>query len=275
MANSLLFDAILYLYALGLLFTFSDHYGTSGSGQRTGEWLLFFVWLLQTVYLAAHLVSRGWREAVTVTEIFFLLSWVMVTVTLVVNRYVQIRLLLFGVNVIGFAALALHFFSQPDVVPLRPGWEISDEVLFIHITLSVGSYAAFSVSAVWSGMYLFLHRRLKEKQWTSSLRRLPSLEKLERFALRAAAMGVPMLLMATTLGIVWLVLEGRSVYLTDWKVVSSLLILAAYCCYLLPSITRRMAGYRLAVWNVSAFAGVVLNFVLSNTLSQFHQWSWM
>jgi HemX protein len=275
LTNSLMYDAILYLYALSLLFYFSDLFGKSSGAYKIGEWLLLFVWLLQSGYAAAHLYVNGFVLSFTMEETFFLFSWVLVTVTLAINRIVRIHMLVFFVNVFGFGALALQFFSRSGMVPLRPEWSMSDELLFIHISLSIGNYAMFVVAAVFSGMYLFLHRQLKGKHWTASMKRLPSLEKLDGYAYRTVIIGAPMLLLALMLGIVWLLLIGESVYLLDWKVLHSLLSLGVYTYYIVQHLTSRAPGHKLAVWNLAAFAVVMMNFILSNSLSAFHQWIWM
>lgn len=275
MTYSLLFDAIVYLYALSLLFYFSDLFGKKRGASRIGEWLLLFVWVLQSAYASAHIYVHKFVHSFTMTETFFLFSWVLVTVTLAINRFVRIQMLVFFVNVFGFAALSLQVFSRADMVPVNPVWNMSDELLFIHISLSIGSYAGFVVAAVLSGMYLFLHRQLKEKHWTDSMKRLPSLEKLDGYAYRTVIIAAPMLLLALALGIVWLVLSGETDYLADPKVLNSLVILAVYTCYIVLHLTSRAPGHKLAVWNLAAFAVVLVNFVLSNSLSEFHQWIWM
>ncbi len=49
-------------------------------------------------------------------------------------------------------------------MPIKPDWDINDELLFIHISLAIGSYAAFSIAAIFSGMYVFLHKMLKDQK---------------------------------------------------------------------------------------------------------------
>lgn len=273
--QSWMYGAILYLYALSLLFFFSDFTRESRSAKRIGEGLLGFVWLLQTVYLAGNVLGGRLTTPVTMFETFFLFSWLLVTVTLAVNRFVRIELLVFLVNVFGFGVLALHLFSRPETVPYQTEPDMSHVLLFIHITLSVGSYAAFLIAAVLSGMYLYLHRRLKKRSWTPAMKRMPSLEKLEGYSYRAVMAGVPMLLMAIALGTVWLMLSGETPYLLDPKVLNSLVILAAYAYYLTQRLSLRLPGHKLALWNLVAFGVVLVNFMLSNSFSQFHQWIWM
>ncbi len=49
--RSWLFDAMIYMYALSLLFYFSDFANANRSAKRMGTGLLLFVWVLQTAYL--------------------------------------------------------------------------------------------------------------------------------------------------------------------------------------------------------------------------------
>lgn len=272
MSYSLWFDSILYLYALSLLFYFSDLFGKNRGASRVGEWLLLFVWLLQSAYASAHIYLHKFVQSFTMAETFFLFTWVLVTVTLAINRFIKLQMLVFFVNVFGFAVLALQVFSRSTMVPAHPVWKMSDELLFIHITLSIGSYAMFVVAAVLSGLYLFLHRQLKGKQWTTFMKRLPSLEKLDGYAYMAVIIGAPMLLLALSLGIVWLLLSGGTVYLSDLKVLNSVIVLGAYAWYIALHLTSRAPGHKLALWNLIAFGVVLVNFMISNFLSGFHQW---
>lgn len=164
--QSWLYDAILYIYALSLLFYFSDFAHPNRSAKRMGTGLLSFVWILQTAYLIYGLVTHEEVAAFSRFETLFMFSWLLVTVSLAVNRFFRIELFVFLVNVFGFAILALNFFSNPNVSPTLAHWNITDELLFIHISLSLVSYVAFVISVVFSGMYLFLHRKLKERQWS-------------------------------------------------------------------------------------------------------------
>ena len=56
--RSWLFDAMIYMYALSLLFYFSDFANASRSAKRMGTGLLLFVWVLQTAYLAISLYGH-------------------------------------------------------------------------------------------------------------------------------------------------------------------------------------------------------------------------
>jgi HemX protein len=105
--------------------------------------------------------------------------------------------------------------------------------------------------------------------------RLPSLEKIEEYTYFAIIIGAPLLLLALSLGLVWIALEGNKDLFWDPKVVNSVFVLAAYAFYLFQYRSLRMSGNKLAAWNLAAFLIVVLNFVVSNLVSGFHQWIWM
>jgi HemX protein len=139
----------------------------------------------------------------------------------------------------------------------------------------MASYAAFLTAAVLSGMYLFLHRQLKEKHWSATMKRLPSLEKTDRYAYVAVITGTPLLLLALALGVVWIALQGKKELFFDPKVVNSLFVLAAYVFYLFQRKTLGIEGNKLAAWNLAAFLIVIINFVVSNLYSNFHHWIWM
>jgi HemX protein len=271
--KSWLYDAIIYIYALSLLFYFSDFVGSNRSAKRMGTGLLSFVWVLQTIYLVLGLIYHDPTVAFSMFETLFLLTWLLVTVSLVVNRFFRIDLFVFTVNVLGFSVLALNFFSNPKVSPTLASWNINDELLFIHISLSIASYTAFVVAGVFSAMYLFLHRQLKEKNWSKLMQRLPSLDKTDHYSYVSVIIGAPLLLLGMSLGVVWIALEGDPSLFFDPKVINSWFVLLAYIFYLFQRLMLKTPGYKLALWNLAAFFIMALNVVFANFYSSFHQWS--
>jgi HemX protein len=270
-----LLDAILYMYALSLLFYFTDVAHANRKAKRVGTGLLSFVWVLQTAYLAVNVYGHRSSWVFSGSETLFLFSWLLVTISLLMSRVFRIELLVFFINVFGFGVLALNLFSNPRVSPTLQSWNVSDELLFLHVTLAIGSYAAFLVAAVLSGMYLFLHRRLKEKNWSPTMKRLPSLEKMDHYAYVAVIIGAPLLLLALALGVVWIALDGDRQLFFDPKVVNTLFVLAAYVFYLFQRRALRLEGTKLAAWNLAAFVIVVVNFIVTDLVSGFHDWIWM
>lgn len=274
-AKTWIYDAILYIYALSLLFSFSDLATKNRSAKRMGTGLLAFVWLLQSVFIVYRVYEHQYMPVLTMFEALFFYCWMLVTVSIMMNWFLRLDLLVFLLNLAGFAIMALNFFSDPAVTPISEQWEAKDELVFIHITLAIGSYAAFLIAALLSGMYLFMHRKLKGKQWSSVMSRFPSLDKIEGYTYRAVLIGIPLLILSVVLGMAKVVLEGDMRLLADPKVLSSLFSMAVYAFYLLQRISGKQPGYMLAFWNLAAFTVVVINFSLFNLYSGFHHWIWM
>lgn len=261
---------------MGKLFHSNRRFAGGGPDALPGIWLLGMAWLLQTFYILAHLTMYGGGASLfyTVSGAVLLLTWLLAAVTVLLRRLLPWQGWAYVLLLCSLAALILHADAQRSAVRL-PDWQIPGWLLALHIALAVGSYAAFTQGAFWSSLYLAQRRRLKEKQWSASLMRLPSLERLERYSFRATAAGVSLLLSALGLGLVLLLGESGGRYLTDWKVLASFLTLAIYGGYLICSLLRHVSSHRLAVWNVAAYLFLLVQFLGLSSLSAFHYWIWM
>lgn len=273
--KSWIYDAIIYIYTLSLLFYFSDFVEPNRRAKQFGTGLLAFVWVLQTVFFISRMRDLRQPAVFSMFDSLFFFAWLIVTLSLVLNVVFRMDVLVFFVNIVGIAVLALNFFTDESVSPLLEQWHIEDELLFIHVSLAICSYAAFLVSAVLSGMYLFLNHMLKKKQWTQTIKRLPSLDKIDKSSYIFVLVGTPFLILSLTLGMVWLHITGHLQLMLDPKVLNSLLVIAVYGFYLTQRLSWKKSGTTLALWNLAAFAFVFANFVLSNFLSRFHQWIWL
>src|SRR5690606_9936383 len=110
-----------------------------------------------------------------------------------------------------------------------------------------------TVGALLSGMYLFLHNRLKSKRWSTYVRRYPSLEKMERYTDRAVVIGVPLLTMSLAVAVTTLIVEGSSSLLLDWKVLSSLAALTMFIIYIYQRAADKRPGQQLAKLYIASF----------------------
>ncbi len=272
--QSWMYDLIIYIYALSLLFYFSDFVSKNQKSKRLGTGLLAFVWVLQTLFFVWRVIALQQPAVFSMFGSLFFYAWLIVTLSLALNFFLRTDLLLFAINMVGFAVLALNFFNDESVSPLLARWNIQDELLFIHVSLAIASYAAFTVSAVHSVMYLFLNRMLKRKNWFPLMKRLPGLDHIEKIAYLFAVIGTPLLILSLTLGVDWIMITDRTRLLTDPKVLNSLLIIAAYGFYLLQRYAAKKPARTLALWNLAAFVFVIANYIVSNSISQFHQWIW-
>lgn len=271
LTKSWLYDSIIYIYTLSLLFSFSDAVSKSDGAKRMGAGLLIFVWILQTVFICIRIYEHRYVPVLTRFETLFFFSWLLVTVSLVASRFIQMQFVVFFVNVVAFTVLVLNLLTDPGVASVQ--FEASGELSWLHVALALVSYAAFAVSAVLSSLYLFLYNRLKGKKWSQALRRMPSLESLEKHLITSALVGTPMLILSLSLGVVWLSIEyDVGALFVDVKVYSTLIVLAMYGWLFILKMKYQSTGYRLASWNVFSFVVLLLNFAFSNNYSQIHQW---
>ena len=220
-----LYDVILYVYALSLLFYFSDFVDANRSAKRIGAGLLVFVWVLQSCFLWQSLSSSFNLEYLPKFECWFSISWLLITISLVLRRFVKSDMIVFFINVIGFSVLALNVFSNRSVAVPLGSWDSARNLLIVHISLVCFSFAALAIAAICSAIYLFLHGRLKYKKWSHSLIRMPSLDTVDRYAYRIGIVGIPLLALSILVAVVSIVIENRLSYLWDWKVLSSFISL--------------------------------------------------
>ncbi|WP_126427967.1 cytochrome C assembly family protein [Brevibacillus marinus] len=265
-----IYDLTIFLYAASVLFYFNDFLLNNRKANLTAFALLAVVWLLQTVFFVSQMAAKPYFPVLTLFETLFFYSWVLVTVSLLINYFFRIDFLLFFVNVIGFVVLVLSM-TVPETAPLAQMQSAVSELLFIHVTIAILSYVAFSLSLILSLMFLLQHNMLKQKKWSPLLRRLPSLDKLELFSHRMNMLGVPLLLLSIILGVIWAYLVYGGSFWLDLKVWMSLLVLVVYSVLLYRRLAEKWQGRKLVVWNVVAFSILILN-VLSTNFSSFHQW---
>lgn len=264
-----IYDAILYVYALSLLFFFSDFMNPSRRAKRIGAGLLVFVWVLQTGYLVLRLISYYDQPFLHPFQYWLFFSWLLITASLVISRFFAIDYIVFFTNVIGFAVLALNLYSQPEN-GLNVGlWHTTKDLLYVHISLVLCAYAALTIGALFAGMYLFLHGRLKQRKWSQTVRRFPGLGSIERYMERAVAVGLPLLAMSLAVAVTSLLVEGKPELLLDWKVLSSFAALAMFVAFVVQRARNQKPGHQLAKLYIGAFAVLLLN-LLSNSLSSFH-----
>lgn len=265
------YDGMLYVYALSLLFYFSDFVDRNRQAKQLGTGLLIFVWVLQTGFIVHRIISHLDMTFLSLFEYLLLFSWLLITVSLVMSRFFRMELIVFFVNVIGFAVFTINLFGIGSGASLER-WELAHEMLVLHVILMILAYTAFTLSAIFSGMYMFLFRRLKGKQWTKRMQRMPSLDAADRFMFRVALVGTPLLMLSLAVAVASILVEGRYSLLLDAKVLTSFVALALYIWNVLGHRWFDGAGWKFARLNLISYGVLLLN-VFMNQASNFHSWS--
>ncbi|MGZ9585149.1 cytochrome C assembly family protein [Paenibacillus marinisediminis] len=266
-----IYDAIIYTYALSLLFYFSDVVGVNRGAKRMGTGLLVFVWVMQTAFLVVRLFRHQDMPMFSGYEFMFLISWALVTASLVINRFFHIEFIVFFVNLFGFAVIIINMLLDPTSPSALMEWEMMRNILTFHVALAAGGFAVLMISAVYAGMYIFLHHRLKSRKWSDAVRRMPSLERIQQASLLAASIGVAFFLLSLSVAVGAVFLGGRVEILLDSKVLLTAVSLCLYGIYIVKRKRKKLTGLQVACFNLICFSAMLINCCL-NSVSTFHRW---
>jgi HemX protein len=268
-----LHELTVILYAISVLLYFVDFLQHNRKANRIAFWLLAFVWILQTVFLVLYMIKTGRFPVLTIFEGLYFYAWVLVTLSLAINRLLRVDFIVFFTNVLGFGIMAIHTFAPMQIDSVVMGQQLVSELLLIHITMAILSYGAFSVSFVFSLLYLIQYDLLKRKKWGTRLVRISDLSKLEHFSYILNIIGVPMLILSLILGLQWAFLKVPEMIWYDPKVLGSFSVLVVYSVILYLRTRKGVSGKKLSLWNVASFLIVLINFFLFGQLSSFHFWN--
>jgi HemX protein len=126
-----------------------------------------------------------------------------------------------------------------------------------HIVASLASYAAFSLAAVLAALYLLQYGKLKRKNFDTTFRRLPPLDRLDKLTAVWAFLGTLLMIASSAIGAWWVRrdgLVGMSAQEAGIFVVLAVFLVAA--------VSRRTLGWRgrrHALWVLVGYAALVLS----------------
>ncbi|GAA0333782.1 cytochrome c biogenesis protein [Bacillus carboniphilus] len=268
-----LHELMVVLYAISILFYFIDFLDTNRKANKVAFWLLAIVWILQTIFLFIYMIQTGRFPVLTIFEGLYFYAWTLVTLSLIINRFLKMDFIVFFTNILGFAIMAIHTFAPVQIDSQVRAEQLVSELLLTHITFAMLSYGAFSISFVFSVLYLIQYDLLKRKKWGKRLRRLGDLSKLESMSYVLNVIGVPMLVLSLILGVQWAFIKLPEMNWFDPKVIGSFVVLIVYSGFLYMKVRKEKTGKSLALWNVASFLIVLVNFFLFGSLSSFHFWN--
>ncbi|WLR46106.1 cytochrome c biogenesis protein CcsA [Halobacillus litoralis] len=264
------YELILFLYGLSIIGYFIDFVQNNRKANISAFWLLSMVWVLQTFFLLSQVFVKEDFPIMTVYDGLYFYSWILVTFSLIINRLFKVDFLVFFTNVVGFLIMIIHISTRAQNVLENRGVALVNELLVIHVSLAIISYGFFTLSFIFSVMYLLQYRLLKKKKWDAKLFRLGDLTKLDHFSYVSIILGVPLLLIAIILGVVWGYVSTAVFYWYDSKTLGSLLVLVVYIVYLTLRVIKGYQGRTIAIFNAAAFLFLLINFFLFGSLSNFH-----
>ncbi|WNF35946.1 cytochrome c biogenesis protein [Bacillaceae bacterium IKA-2] len=269
---NLLYIVTVLLYCLSVTGYFIDFLHKNQKVNRISFWLLSIVWVLQTIFFVLRMIEFNRLPIMTSFEGLFFYAWIIVSVSLVINWFFKVDLFVFFTNIFGFAIMAISVFVPTGDISQKLQALLISELLFIHVTLVLLAYGAFTFAFIFSIMYYYQHQMLKQKRWSKRLSRFGDLSKSEHLAFMFSVLGFPLLLMGVILGFVWASIALGYIPWFDSKIITSALVLIVYGYYLYSRVVKKNSGYSLVLLNIAGFLLILINYFLSGVLSNFHLW---
>ncbi|MGZ0086591.1 cytochrome c biogenesis protein CcsA [Caldibacillus thermoamylovorans] len=267
----LVYELSISLYIVSILLYFIDFLQQNRKANEIAFWLLSVVWFLQTLTFAFRIIETKRFPILTMSEGLYFYAWLLITLSLVINRLLRVDFIVFFTNVLAFFILAIHTFAPSSQSPAVAERLVS-ELLIIHITLALGAYAAFTLSFLFSVLYMLQYSLLKKKKWGARLWRMADLSRLDFWSYVLNLLGLPMLLLGLILGVIWAYIQIDHFHWYDAKVLGSFVVLLVYAIYFYKRVVRQMQGKTIALWNIGSFLFLLVNFFLFGSLSKFHFW---
>lgn len=267
-----IYDMMTFLYAVVVVLYFLDFVLHKRTLNRIAFGLLAAVWALQTSFFMSRILEDNSVPLYSTFETTLFFSWLLISFSLFINYFYKIDLFAFFTNLIGFTMVVFDLFTGEGAAA-TVGTNLQGNLLVLHITLAFLSYAAFSLSFIFSIMYLIQSKLLREKRWNDVFRRLPALDKLDAFTFRLIIVGFPLLLVAMILGVNWYYTVNGTVLVWDAKPVVSVILLGCYSVWMYLRNASDWSGRKLAWFNVVSFGLVIINYLFVGAyFSGFHRW---
>ncbi|WP_033541105.1 cytochrome C assembly family protein [Planococcus sp. CAU13] len=267
-----LHEAMVILYAVSLVFYFLDYIYKEKRAARIAMSLLGAVWLLQTVFLGFYIWETQRFPILTLFEGIYFYAWLLVTLSLILRIFYRFDLAVFFLNIIGFIFITIHTFAPVQIDRSPVGEALISELLLIHISFAILSYAAFSLSFVFSLLHVLQYRMLKKKKWTKQWGSLPSLGQTEKGMTISIGVGISLLFVSLVLGFQWAYIALVDFSIFDLKIVGSFILVVVYSVILWRHRKGTLNGMAYSMAHIYAFLVLLINFFLGSRLSEFHFW---
>jgi cytochrome c-type biogenesis protein CcsB len=255
----------LIAYAAAAWFFGAHVARTDDSAAQRGRISLALGFIVHTVSILVHLGSTGLLPVTSFGEGLSFFAWLIAGSFLVVAR--GGRLSAIGVVVGPLASVmvagAILFFG--DSAPIPP--EMRSPWLPIHVTLAFLGNAVFGIAFAVSMVYLFQEGRLKSRRGAWLLRRLPSLEQLDRLNYRCLVWGFPLLSLGIITGGIWAANTWGHFWSGEAREILSLITWLVYAGLLQFRLTGGLRGRRAATLTIVGFTLVVVSYVSISLLN--------
>jgi len=171
-----------------------------------------------------------------------------------------------SVGFIAMGAASLLPYRYQTAEPLVPA--LNSYWIYIHVSITLTSYAAFAMAGGLGVMYLLKERAELRGKPSPFYATFPSLEKIDELGYKAVMVGFPLLAFGVILGAMWANYAWGGYWSWDPKETWSLIVWLIYGAYIHARMNRGWEGRRAAAYQVFGFLMVIfcfwgVNFLLS------------
>jgi cytochrome c-type biogenesis protein CcsB len=220
--------------------------------------------LLHITAIAVRWVEAGHIPLVHLHESLSFLSLGIVAGFLSAQLKNRLKALGVFVTPIASVLLAAALTQGQQIVPLSPA--LQSIWLPIHATISILSYAIFTISFLIACMYLIQERQIKTKKLGGIFKRLPSLDGLDAILGRTITLGFAVLTLGIITGSIWAEEAWGAYWSWDPKETWSLVTWFLYAAILHQRFTIGWRGRRAAIMTIIAFCVLIFTFLGVNLL---------
>jgi ABC-type uncharacterized transport system permease subunit len=247
------FFGLAFLAYAGAAIAYAADARQRGAAGRLATWGVRLGWLLHTGLLVDQAARADGFPWATWAGSLNLFVWLVVSVYLVWGCRTRYRLLGLAVLPLAATLLVIARLGGGTADATHSGY--STVFLVVHVGLVSFAFAAFTLAAALSALYLWQEQRLKSHRPAALLGRAPSLLTLETLAGRTIAVALPALTAGIVVGLVRLRNDGGTL---DALMAVTLGTWAVYGSYLVLRYEAGWHGRRAAYLALAGFALVVV-----------------
>ncbi|MFD3445427.1 cytochrome c biogenesis protein [Microbacteriaceae bacterium 4G12] len=270
--NSIIYHIATILYACSVSLYFIDYLQSNQKANRIAFWLLSVVWMLETIFMLIRATEADTNPILTLLSGVYFYVWLLITLSLMINRLLRVDFLVFFTNMVAFSVSVFSFFTPFGKTPPVLANRLVSELVYVHVGMAITCYATFTLSLIFSVMYVLQYRLLKQKKWNRRLQRLGNLTKLDSLSYMLNLFSLPFFLLALLLGCIWAYAKLDQFHWYDPKVIGSFIVLFVYSMGIYLRVSDVLQGKNVALWNIGAFLVMLINIFLFSSLSAFHFW---
>ena len=242
-------EIILIVYLISILCYFIDFVRKSHKIRVLGIYALGIVWFLQTISLSMYITSHSDVLFNSIFDVFFFLSWMIISISLVLNIIKVLSFSVFFLNVIGFILLTMNTFRPEHYTNSIQKVQVINELLLVHVGLAVLSYAFFALAFVNALLYIIQYKNLKEKNFNQKYFRIGSVATLEKI----------ILILSVILIAQWGIYAVGIAIFKDPKVMLSVIITLLYTVYIVMYLKKKIISINLIYFNIMIFCLCMVN----------------